>query len=405
MLKALLTMGAASSRVLSDQIKFSGNLVRESLDRLRAALLVTHRGTADLVDFVFELTESGAQRAKHYALYNSYCGAAPVPLEHYVVSVRRQSITRVPIRLDAFRQALEEIYLSIDVQSQLAQAVNAGRGMFLYGAPGNGKTTVAERLSRCYTECMWIPRSIVVGGDIIRLYDSSVHEAVDPALHGCDAEPEHIDRRWVLIRRPTIVVGGELLLEHLEISRHHGSGVLEAPVQMKSNGGTLLVDDFGRQRISPTDILNRWIVPLERRVDFLTLPSGRQIQVPFDQNLVFATNLEPCDLVDEAFLRRIPYKIELPSPDESTFREVFESVARKMQIEIEEGALDYLIENYYRNENIGFRFCQPRDLLLQVANICELHELPNTVTQRALDVVVRNYFSGLRRFTVGDDRA
>ena len=324
-LKAMFAAGAATGRTLADQLRLPGPIVRAALDRLRAELLVTHKGAADLVDFVFQLTEVGSQRAKQYALNNTYCGSAPVPFNDYVRSVKAQTTRNRQLNLERFRKALAGIYLGKDTLNELAQAVNAGRGMFLFGSAGNGKTTVAERLARSFDDYLWIPRAISIGGEIIRLLDSSVHVEISPQRLS-DVNLDQLDRRWALVERPTIVVGGELVMEQLEIGQKHGTTVLEAPVQLKANGGVLVIDDFGRQRISPTDILNRWIVPLDRGRDYLSLPNGRQITVPFDQILVMATNLEPHDLVDEAFLRRIPFKIELPDPDQKAFTDVFLAV-------------------------------------------------------------------------------
>ena len=394
-LKAMLAAGAATGRALADQLRLPGHVIRSTLDHLRAELLVTHKGTADLVDFVFQLTEGGTQRARQHSISNSYCGAAPVPLNHYVGSVQAQTLRNYPFNIDAFRRAMAGVYLESDTVLHLAQAVNAGRGLFLFGAPGNGKTTVAERLARAFDDYLWIPRTVSVGGEFIRLFDSSVHKEVDPQRAGFGAQMETLDRRWALIERPTIVVGGELVLEHLEVGKKPESSVLEAPVQMKANGGVLVIDDFGRQRISPTDILNRWIVPLDRGRDYLSLPNGRQITVPFDQILVLATNLEPRDLVDEAFLRRIPFKIEMKNPTEEAFREVFQAVAQGFKLSCDPSMVDHLFQKYLIPMGIEPRFCQPRDLLFHVDNICRLYEMPRRVTEQNLELAVKNYFHGI----------
>ncbi len=401
LLKSLFTRGAGTGRELGEQIKLNGPLVRETLDHLRAEMLITYKSTTELGDFVFQLTESGAQRAKFLSFKNTYCGAAPVPLEAYSESVTAQSIRKQPIRLDRFQEALSDLFIEKVVLVELAQAVNAGRGLFLFGAPGNGKTTVAERLTASYSDHIWIPRAITVVGDVIRLFDTSVHEEVDPAESGIHLDRDEVDHRWVLIKRPTIVVGGELTLQHLDIGQKTGTTVLEAPVQLKSNGGTLVIDDFGRQRVSPTDILNRWIVPLDRARDYLTLPNGRQITVPFVQNLVLATNLEPKSLVDEAFFRRIPYKIEMKDPNEETFRKVFHAAALKQNLICSEKMVTYLLKRYYRPQVLPLRYCHPGDLLFHVGNICDLHQLPREVTERTIDVAVRSYFNGLHDVGAG----
>ncbi len=394
LLKSLFILGAATGQALTLQIKLPGSLVRTTLDKLRAELLITLKGATETGDFLYQLTEVGTQRASHYAMHTSYCGAAPVPMEAYVESVRLQSVSRAPIDLRSFHAALDDLSLPPDVLSRLAQAVNAGRGLFLYGPPGNGKTSVAERLTRSYPAPVWIPRAITVAGEIIRLFDSSVHEPMTIEEAGLEDgfDWETLDRRWVLIRRPTIVVGGELTVQQLDLSPSQTTGVFEAPIQMKANSGTLVIDDFGRQRATPEDILNRWIVTLEKRADFLTLPNGRQIKVPFDENLVLATNLEPKQVVDEAYLRRIPFKIELRDPDEKTFRALFQEVSEKAELEYDDAIVSHLITTYYEPNGLSFRYCHPRDFVFQVANLCELHKLPRKLTKETIDVAVSNYF-------------
>ena len=275
--------------------------------------------------------------------------------------------------------------------SQIAQAINDGRGLFLFGETGNGKTSIAERVSHSFGQDIWIPRVISVHGELMRLYDPSCHEAVDSPK----VKAMKYDRRWVLIRRPAVLVGGELTLDYLETRFNAAAGITEAPVQMKSNCGTLVIDDFGRQRVSSTDILNRLIVPLEKHFDFLYLSNGRQIQVPFDQLLMLSTNLEPHDLLDEAFLRRIPYKIEVGGPTEDEMRDLLENNSNAMGILYNTEAVDHLIEQHYRRAHRAMRFCHARDLLRQIKNYCEVHHLPKELSIDAFDMAVQNYFAGL----------
>ncbi len=393
-LKSLFVLGAATGQSLTNQLKLPGSLVRKEIDTLRAELLITLKGSTETGDFLYQLTEVGIQRAKNYSLHTTYCGAAPVPMAQYVEGVIRQTVTQDPIDLRDFHASLEDLILPPDLLGRLAQAVNAGRGLFLYGPPGNGKTSVAERITGSYTAPLWIPRAVAVAGETIRLFDPSVHEEITLHEAGLDLDADwaSIDRRWTLIRRPTIVTGGEMIIDHLDLSPSQTTGVFEAPLQMKANGGTLVIDDFGRQRCSPTEILNRWIVTLEKRADFLTLPNGRQVKVPFDGNLVLATNLQPKDVVDEAYLRRIPYKIELRDPSEATFRQLFRDMADKVGIEHDEAVVTYMLSSFYEPKGIPLRCCHARDLLFQVANLCELHKLPRKLTKANIDIALSNYF-------------
>jgi hypothetical protein len=267
--------------------------------------------------------------------------------------------------------------------------------MFLYGPPGNGKTAIAERITRCFGDEIYIPRCLIVDGLIIKVFDTAVHEEI-PVPRESIFKKDQIDTRWVKVRRPTIVVGGELTMEALEVQYNSVGRTCEAPTQLKSNCGTLVIDDFGRQRMKPIELLNRWIVPLEKRFDYLALPNGKKIQVPFDQLIIFSTNLEPKELCDDAFLRRVPYKINVPDAAETAFRKLFEFVAPGLGFTFDDQsrtAVDYLIEKHYRQTGRPFRFCQPRDLLLQAKNRCLYLGKPPAITAELFDYAVSVYFT------------
>ena len=323
----------------------------------------------------------------------TYFGAAPVSLEDYTASVKAQSVTRQHPRMEDLRRALGDLVLDDDLLSQIGQAVSAGTGLFLHGAPGNGKTTIAERIVQAFGESIWVPRALSVLGEVIRVYDPSNHVPLgDDRLEPTD-EPSWIDQRWVRVRRPTIVVGGELSLQSLEITTNATTGISEAPLQMKANGGILVIDDFGRQRVSIPQLLNRWIVPLEKRYDFLCLANGRKIQVPFDQLIIFATNLHPKDLVDEAFLRRIPYKIDVRDPTEEQFCNLIRRLCQQMGLQYSSQAVAYLLEKHYRDAGRKLRFCHPRDLLRQVSIYCDFQDRPPALSSESIDAAVHNYFA------------
>lgn len=393
-LKLLLHQGSLSGRQIAHHIRLPYNATFEVLRTLKSQMLVGYKAAAPMGDFEHDLTDSGVERAQRWMKRCTFYGAAPVPLKDYVESVHQQSLRRTRPRMSSVINAFADLSLPEAVISQVGQSITAGRGLFLYGAPGNGKTSIAERVIRSVGDTIWIPRTITVGGEIIRLYDPACHEEV-PVDKSSLLADSRLDLRWIRIRRPTVVVGGELLLEHLDMSLDRVSGILEAPLQMKSNCGALVIDDFGRQRVSTVDLLNRWIVPLEKGNDFQTLPAGRQVQVPFDQLLIFATNLEPHQLVDEAFLRRIPYKVEVNDPSEHDFRQLFLQLAQKMEVALEPGVVDHLLESLYRSRNRPYRYCHARDLLLQVKHLCEFHELPLEMTRKIADVAAHNYFAGL----------
>ncbi len=279
------------------------------------------------------------------------------------------------------------------ILDRLGPAINSGRGLFLYGAPGNGKTSIAERVTSAFGPYIWIPRAIVVDGEIIRMFDPVNHDEAPAEQREGLVNDNKADARWVRIRRPTIVVGGELTMSALEVTSNTTTNICEAPLQLKSNCGILVIDDFGRQRMSTDELLNRWIVPLEKRYDYLNLPNGKKVQVPFDQLIIFSTNLQPRDLVDDAFLRRIPYKIDVTDPTEEEFRELFAMMAPRLGFQYNVEAIDYLIDTHYRPTNRPFRCCQPRDLLLQIRNHCLYQDQPPQMTPEHFDFAVANYFA------------
>jgi predicted ATPase with chaperone activity len=392
-LKHLLARGDAVGRDIADQVKLPFVLIDELLRAMKNDRLVVHKGSAPMNDYQYELTELGRERGMRYASHCTYFGSAPVALKEYIDSVRAQSLTTQQPTPESLKEAFQGLQLSRRILDRLGPAMNSGRGLFLYGAPGNGKTSIAERVTRAFGKYIWIPRAIGVDGEIIRLFDPVNHE--ESPLPPGDGLWDHgkIDKRWVRIRRPTIIAGGELTMSALEVVINTSTGISEAPLQLKSNCGTLVIDDFGRQRMSVVDLLNRWIVPLEMRYDFLNLPNGKKIQVPFDQLIIFSTNLEPRELVDEAFLRRIPYKIEVLDPSEEEFRELFKTSAEKMGFEYRQEAVDHLIREHYQKANRPFRFCQPRDILLQVRNYCAYHKRPLELTNEYFDLAAENYFA------------
>jgi len=392
-LKYLFSRGDASGRAIADQVKLPFLLIDELLRQMKHDRLVAHRGAATMNDYVYQCTDIGRERARRHVAHCTYFGAAPVVLKDYIAGIKAQSIENQRPGADQLKRAFDDLLISPKMLSRLGPAINSGRGLFLFGPPGNGKTSIAERVTRAFGKHIWIPRAIGVDGEIMRVFDPTNHEEepLEPGEGLLDQST--IDKRWVRIRRPTIVVAGELTMDNLEVTLNTSTGISEAPVQLKSNCGTLVIDDFGRQRMTTDELLNRWILPLEKRYDFLNLANGKKIQVPFDQLIIFSTNLEPRDLCDDAFLRRIPYKIEVTDPDEDAFRDLFRMMCPLLGIEYREEPIDYLIKTHYKSTGRAFRCCQPRDLLMQVRNHCLYQNVEVELTAEYLDLACENYFA------------
>ncbi len=393
-LKHLLQVGSATGREIAGKLCLPFRLLEDLLLGLRGRQLLVHKGQAQLSDYVYALTDVGADRARVAAAACNYVGPAPVPLDDYIVSVEAQTIRAEAVRRRDVEEAFADVSVDAATMDLLGPAINSGAGLFLYGFPGNGKTTIAKRITRCFGQHLWIPQTIVEDGQIIKLYDAAFHEAVRAADSSFLKSAGH-DARWIKIRRPTVVVGGELTLDSLEIRHDAATNVSEASLQMKSNGGCLLIADVGRQRVEPAALLNRWIVPLENRYDYLTLATGKKIQVPFDQLIIFSTNLEPSDLADEAFLRRIPYKIEIVDPSIDEFRKLFQSACLAMGCPYQPQAVDYLVQTHYRPYSRPLRRCHARDLLAAASNYSVFNDVPLQLTPQLLDRVVKSYFTAL----------
>jgi hypothetical protein len=392
-MRFLLARGEANGRAIADQLKLPFLLIEPTLNRLKYEQMTAYRGANSVNDYIHILTDQGRDRARQHNLRTTYFGATPVLLEDYCEAVKMQSVEGQRPRREQLLHAFRDLLIDRKMLTKLGPAINSGRGMFLYGYPGNGKTSIAERVTMAFGKHIWIPRSLLVDGDIMRLFDPLMHEEAPLEKESGLLNQNGIDARWIRIKRPTIVAGGELTMEMLEVQGNKDTNISESPLQLKSNCGVLVIDDFGRQKMRVDELLNRWIVPLEKRYDFLNMTSGKKTQVPFDQLVIFSTNLQPKDLVDDAFLRRIPYKIEVENPCEAAFRKLFEIMCPKIGLPYKPEVIDYLIDQHYKLNNRPFRNCQPRDLLLQVRNYCLYHDQPMDLKNEYVDFACENYFS------------
>jgi hypothetical protein len=392
-LQVFLSVGTLTGRGLSDRIKLPFPIVEQQLSQLRMRQLVTHARPAALNDFYYSITEKGLQRALNCQKSMVYTGPLPVPLMDYVLSVEAQAGNFSPVTESQLRAALSKVTFDASLLDVLGPAVNSNSGIFLYGPPGNGKSTIARCLATCRGDDIWIPHAIFDDGLIIKFFDQTYHTptGMRSTTEAVVATHEH-DQRWIRVRRPSVIVGGELTMGSLEIRHDTRSNVCEAPLQLKSNCGCLQIDDFGRQQIAPAELLNRWIVPLESRQDYLMLPSGKKICVPFEQITLFSTNLEPEQLVDEAFMRRVPFKIHIGSPSLGEFIELFRRVCESSEIPWNMEEIERLVELHYRRANRPFRRCHPRDLIHQIECLCAYKGEPLELRNDNIDKAVKNYF-------------
>jgi len=359
-LKTLYLSGSLSVLELAEKMRLSYEVVDSLFSQLRVEQLCLVTGMTGHVHQI-AITSQGRNRAVDLLAHNHYAGAAPVAFESYAEQTRKQSVKSVEIHAEQVYRAFSHLVIDDETLRKFGTALNSGSSVFLWGPAGTGKTTMAETLSRVLAQDeIWIPFAVEVDGQIITVYDPSIHKRVE------ESEPEDRDARWVLCQRPCVLVGGELTAEMLDLQFNSTSKFYVAPAQMKANNGVLIIDDFGRQRLRPEELLNRWVVPLDRRIDFLTLAGGKKIEVPFEMLIVFASNMDPKDLVDPAFLRRIQTKIKIGEVSDPQFCEIFRRVAADNRVGYEETIPTDLIDFIRHSLKQELRSCYPRDIVNQV---------------------------------------
>ena len=394
-LKILYLGGVMDGHDISEIIKLPYTGVIDSIiDFLKREKFVEVRGAGGFGDasFQYVISSKGSEKAREALERSQYAGAAPVTLSQYIASLKAQNRDRLTVHEPELRQVLQHLVISEDLLGRVGPAINSGRSIFMYGPPGNGKTTVAEVIGRLILgDDMWIPYAIDVDGQVIRVFDDVNHELSDK---GAVKQGTGIitDPRWIRIKRPMIMVGGELTLAGLDLVYDDINKFYEAPFQVKANGGMFLIDDFGRQQVRPRDLLNRWIVPLEKGSDFLTLATGRKIEIPFYVLIVFSTNLDPRELVDDAFLRRIRHKIQITDPSYDEFKEIFKRVCDSKRIRYDENVLAYLLKEWYIKHDRPLRAVHPRDLINQIVDISLYLNTPPTLTKEMIDRAAAAYF-------------
>jgi hypothetical protein len=398
-LKILYFRGDLYGQDLSAAIGLRFSVIQDIVETLKLRHHIQIKRSLGMgnVGAVLALTEAGRQRAHESLETNQYTGRAPVPLNQYVEVVRQQRLAEGWLTREALAKALSGLVLTERLLSQVGPAISSANSMLIYGKPGDGKTFLVESLNNLDAAPVYVPFAIECQGNIIQVYDPIYHERLEEE----DKEPSPIaavsdetphDRRWVKCRRPFIMTGGELTLEMLDLKYNDTSKVYEAPFQLKANNGIYLIDDFGRQRATPAEVLNRWIVPMERRVDYLNFMTGGKMTVPFEAFLVFSTNLNPADLGDEAFLRRIQYKLLLHGPSQAEFTRIFEQACKKIGLSCTRELIEQVIERHYRSHSKPFRRCQPRDVLSHAINLINFEKLPRELNPGLLDRAFESCF-------------
>ena len=391
-LKHVATLLDPTTNSVAEQLHLPRSLTEELLYHLYRERLVEMRLQSAAGTTRYAMLDDGWEHMLRLQSQSGYSGPAPVSLDDYAHMMRLQAVPSRPASMQTVRSAFGDLVLPDSLLQTLGCVINSRSALFLTGLPGTGKTAVSERMNAALFGSIWIPYAVEIDGQIIRIFDSHSHRTVPDTDTSID-----YDRRWVRIERPLIIVGGELTLENTDLTWSEVARFYEAPFQMKSNGGTLVIDDFGRQRVAPQDLLNRWILPLERRVDFLTLHNGKKMQVPFEQLVVFSTNLEERELVDESFLRRMGYRARLEPPTSEAYVEIFKRAAARCGLPLGPGCVDYVLRKYSA-EARQMKSCEPRDLLNRLSDICIFEAVQPRLTPELIDVAWRNYFGASHIF-------